>query len=111
MKKLIILLAISTVLFGGINDVKNPNGQPFTLNISYRYELPVNNLKGERILSAKMPLVSWLTINGGYYKDRYYSTRLMHSSQYLIQSELPLTHNVWYIGGELHLPIYKLWEK
>ena len=112
MKKLILLITISSVLFGEINDVENPNGQPFTLNLSLRYELPKDDRVSERVLSAKMPISSWFTIKGGYYTDRYSITGVKYSSSNSItHSEIPKIHDIWYIGYELHLPIYKLWEK
>ena len=110
MKKLILLLAISTVLFGGIfkeiNDVKNPNGKPFTLNISAQYEFDVNAR-----VNANMPITSWFTIKGGFFLDRYKGTTYWSSSDYTYSRSYNGTYDVFYLGGELHLPIYKLWEK
>ena len=48
-----------------------------------------------------MPITSWLTINGGYYQDKYesYSYGLYYDYTY------DDYYDVFYFGAELHIPL------
>ena len=63
---------------------------------------------------ANMPITSWLTINGGYYQDRYesYSTSISQWSDniYFYEYWYDTFYDVFYVGAELHLPLYEIWK-
>ena len=107
MNKLLTIISIfmlSSMLFGKKHI--NPNGHPFTLNVAGQFEFDENFA-----FSANMPLASWLTIKGGFYSDRYEHYYSIGSGTYAFNGNSDLSYGVGYIGGELHIPIYKLWDK
>ena len=106
MKKLLTIISIlmfSSMLFGKKHI--NPNGHPFTLNVECFIEPDWGSIG----YSANMPLTSWLTIKGGSYPYRINEASLSSSGNYILNSQN--TWNELYIGGEVHIPIYKLWDK
>ena len=64
MKKKMLIIFL-TFIFSEYN---NPNGKPLTLNIGTKVEfsdeVSIN-------IYANMPITSRLTVNGGYFQDRY----------------------------------------
>ena len=107
MKKIILILFLTSIFA----EYNNPNGKPFTLNISANIGNTDGYNGGE--IKINMPITSWITINGGWYNDRYKNifTR--------IETEEPLRleniysngfYDVFCFGVELHLPLYKIWE-
>ena len=106
---LILILLVSTAI---CKEHYNPNGRPYTLNISIvnaqTYDLSIWDdvtVKGVLNFDINMPLNNMLTLKIGFYEDAYYS----HDG-----AGVPLEETIarWgYAGLDLHLPLYKLWEK
>ena len=136
MKNLILFLVLVTFSFSKdwLGGHQNPNGKPFTLTIGWYLEQGRSSLMQQLFLEPEsgdvsiegrlnvtLPISSLFTIKLAVFKDRGYesaeSIRVDHN-QY--DDELIISHynahgedGIWIrsIGGELHLPIYKLWEK
>jgi len=133
-KSYVIGLLTCGYLFGGIFDnVENPNGEPFTLSIAWAsvsYEpserifgIPPNEIAPVRLgkgytntrWKLLLPVTFWLTLTYEQYKDR--------SEKYTIPTGAPVHSDfnggtywadkgtVISVGGELHLPLYKLWKR
>ena len=92
MKKMILIIFLTSIFA----EYNNPNGKPLTLNVGTKIDLDV----GINIY-ANMPITSWLTINGGYYQDKYesYSYGLYYDYTY------DDYYDVFYFGAELHIPL------
>ena len=113
MKKLIIVIILSTLSFSKdwFEGHQNPNGKPFTLTFGMNWEQVEktrylngqedNYTKDDARIDITLPIHSLLTLNYSYFMDRGYTLNN------------PSDYSAWVrsIGGELHLPIYKLWEK
>ena len=73
MKKILTIVSIlifSTILFGKKHI--NPNGHPFTLNISTQIENSGAYIGYDGFsIDANLPIASWITIKGGFFYDRY----------------------------------------
>ena len=104
MKKIILIIFLTSIFA----EYNNPNGKPLTLNVGTKLEfsdeVAIN-------IYANMPITSWLTINGGYYQDRYeYYWASMY--QYSWEDEATFSdgrydtsYDVFYVGAELHIPL------
>jgi hypothetical protein len=127
MKKLILLLLITFSFSAGH---QNPNGRPFSLNVKldyfnhekkqvYDYDGPNDDNwfstrdREQFIVTFTLPVSEYLTL----------STRLnngINGSFYAAGVGEPAGNNLFdmyslqeksYFSAELHLPLYKLWEK
>ena len=137
MKKLIIVIILSTLSFSKdwLEGHQNPNGKPFTLTFGMNLEQgeetkyidgdkKVKMHKDGRI-NITLPIHSLFTIKYSYFNDNGYISaesiltdnhnHNSWSNDHYIghQNSAHGDNNIWIssIGGELHIPIYKLWEK
>ena len=102
----------------------NPNGHPFTLNISTQIEDSGAYIGYDGLsIDANIPIASWFTIKGGFFYDRYlgekfkinksssYNTDITSGDSITLEHLETKSFSVFHFGFETHLPIYKLWEK
>ena len=75
-----------------------PNGKSLTLNIGTKVEF--SDEVGINIY-ANMPITSWLTVNGGYFQDRYLRSGYIGDWYYANDTH----YDVVYVGAELHMPL------
>jgi len=118
MKKLIITMILLTILIGE-NKHFNPNGHPFTLNISAQIEdsKAFSNIDGITVIEFKIPITTWITIKGGIHNDRYKNlaegfqdwenNEFKNFDEKLNYSQ---AYEVIHYGIEAHIPLYKLWQ-
>ena len=118
MKKLITIMSILmfSTTYGGnlINNLfktqnSNPNGHPFTLNISSVF-VDADNASFHFRTEINLPINSWLTIKGGKFEDR--DTHRGYDKEGDILTPVKVNnHKIFYTGVEIHLPVYKIWNK
>ena len=102
MKRLIWVLILMITL-GFSKQHYNPNGHPWTINISSQIDL----VEGYGEISVVLPIATWMTIKGGYFTD-YYEHSASIGDWYFTSDR---AFDVLKVGAELHIPLYKLWEK
>ena len=107
MKKILLLLLTSSLFSGVFDGLENPNGKPFTLNLSAQMDMSW----GYGNVSFNLPINSWITIKGIYFKDYYETTRVFQlSNGNVYGTDYRGEYDVYDLGLEVHLPLYKLWE-
>ena len=124
MKNLILFLVLVTLSFpkDWLGGYQNPNGKPFTLTIGMNWErwdrqmngkTGVDKYANEARIDIKFPIHSLLTLKLSRFNDRgYYRYTTGTTSDGHPYIDLSSKNNwITSLGGELHLPIYKLWEK
>tara|TARA_B100000315_G_scaffold140686_1_gene129749 strand:+ start:460 stop:837 length:378 start_codon:yes stop_codon:yes gene_type:complete len=125
MKKLIIAIILCTLSFSKdwLANHQNPNGKPFTLTFGMNWEqwdrIRYTNDEKEYYttddgrIDITLPIHSLLTLKWSYFLDRGYTTYKTGTTSDGHSYHLPTSKNnrITSLGGELHLPIYKLWEK
>ena len=124
---IISIFILSTNLFGGIFDeVVNPNGKPFLLSIrleqkltdSFRYS-DNSYRKGHEYYTweFKLPVTNYLTVNlelptfehGEIFEYCFGPENCGDDDVQDLDQYVKIHKRT--IGVELHLPIYKLWDK
>ncbi len=123
MKQLILIIALSSILFSidldkFINpfgdDHQNPNGKPFSLTLST--QLNVTDGFGWDA-GFSLPITSWMTVKGVYYWDYYESNDVFHTNPSdgthgdVGHNTYRSEYKIFDFGAEFHIPLYKLWEK
>lgn len=120
-----ILILSSSILIA--DEFMNPNGRPFLLTISsniivsegagdtFDPNQQMYNLSGARF-DITLPISSFITLKTGLYPDSY-----SRSDKYIVEGEFSdyklegydrmIEIYKTYYGIDLHLPLYKLWEK
>ena len=117
MKQLTLISILLTILIGS-DEHFNPNGNPFSLNISAKIENSKAFSESDgMVLEMKMPINNWITLIGGFNRDRYKNiakgledwdnNEFENSDEKLNYSE---AFEVIHYGIEAHIPIYKLWK-
>lgn len=106
MKIIILILFLTPIL----SEHNNPNGKPFTLNLSINYN-------GDFFkLNSNMPINEYVTINGGVYVEdehghSWRTVDIWNQDGDLINEHFNNEFSVFYLGAELHMPLYKIWKK